>query len=226
LKKPPYRAYQKKKKEEPPIHVPEKIDTPQAEQLVFDIYKLYNLITKHWKKLALTTAILLVSLSSWGIYKWHEISVEKQATLIVDKGLFYLRNGRKKEAIKYFNIAVSKFPSAPSSKIAAFLAGKLENKTLLLEKSRNSENFLISSPATTSLAANALNKKQINKAESLLDSIKRDKDWTYPEALEYREIIGLIKGNHQEAKDALDALKGDYPNLPITQLAQQLFSKD
>ncbi|SMP18789.1 hypothetical protein SAMN06265339_1630 [Desulfurobacterium pacificum] len=224
MKKPPYKAYQKKK-EEPPIHIPEKIDTPQAEQLVSDIYKLYDLLTKHWKKLALITAIVVLMAGSWGIYKWHKISIEKQAALIVDKGLFYLRNGKEKEAIKYFNIAVSKFPNAPSSKIAAFLAGKLGNQTSLLEKCRNYKNFLVSPPATTTLTAKALDKNQINKAESLLDTIKRDKDWTYPEALEYREIAGLMKGNIQEAKDALDALKGDYQNLPITQLAQQLLSK-
>jgi len=224
LKKPPYKAYQKKK-EEPPINIPEKIDTPQAEQLVTDLYKLYDLITEHWKKIALVAGILLILAGSWGIYKWHEISIEKQAALLVDKGLFYLRSGKEKEAIKFFNLAVSKFPDAPSSKIAAFLAGKLGNETSLLQKCRHYNDFLVSSPATTTLTAKALNENKVEKAEALIDTIKRDRDWTYPEALEYREIAGLMKGNLQEAKDALDALKGDYQNLPITQLAQQLLSK-
>jgi len=222
LKKPPYKAYRKKDKEKPPIEIPEKIDTPQAEQLALDIYKLYETAAKHWKKVAAVVGTVSILLGGWGIYRWHQINTEKKAALLVDKGLFLLRENKEKEAVKLFKKAVKEYPEAPSSKIAAFLAGKLSNNTELLLKAKNYQDFLVSPPSITTLAAESLNRNKTEKAEKFLNELKRDRDWTYPEGLEYRIIAGIKKGNLEEAKNALEALKGDYPNLPITNLSQQL----
>ena len=52
--------------------------------------------------------------------------------------------------------------------------------------------------------------------------MKRDEDWTYPEALYDSIIIALKKENREKAKEILEILKGDYKNLPITTLAERL----
>ena len=132
MKKPPYRAYRKKEKEEPKVPIPEKIDTPQAEQLVSDLYSLLHFLERHRKKLFLIILTLLIIGGTYGGYTWYLSSVESKAARIVDEGLYYLDKGEKKKAFSLFEQAVKEYPGAPSSKVAEFLLGKLNGKEKFL----------------------------------------------------------------------------------------------
>jgi len=70
--------------------------------------------------------------------------------------------------------------------------------------------------------AEKIDRNELESADKIISQMKRDKDWTYPEAIYDRLIIALKKGDSKGVKDALETLKGDYPNLPITVLARRI----
>ncbi len=221
MKKPPYRAYRKKEKEEPKVPIPEKIDTPQAEQLVSDLYSLLHFLEKHRKKLLLFILALLVIGGTYGGYTWHLSSVESKAARIVDEGLYYLDKGEKKKAFSLFEKAVKEYPGAPSSKVAEFLLGKLDGKEKYLVELSKGKSFLFSPPSKTSLGALYIDRGKLKEAEGILEKVKRE-EWTHPEALYDRLLIAVKEKRINDAKNILDTLKGDYQDLPITQLAERL----
>jgi outer membrane protein assembly factor BamD (BamD/ComL family) len=217
LKKPPYKAYRKKKKEEElPVHIPEKIDTPQAEQLVSDFYRLLDFISTHKNKLLGALAVLLIIGGSYFGYRLYQKNLELKAAQLVDKGLYYLDRGEKKKAVELFEEAVKKYPNAPSGRLAAFLAGKLEKKAAYLERLAPAGSFLLSPPSKTTLITWG-----IDSGNPPSYQVKRE-EWTHPEYLYDQLLISLKRGDRAGAKNALDALAGDYPDLPITSLAQRL----
>ncbi len=216
MKKPPYRSYQSKKREEGTIHIPKKIDTPQAEQLASDISKLVSFISKHKGKLLMVLLFLLIIGGSYGGFTLYKERTELKAAQVVDKGLFYLREGKKEKALKYFEEAARKYPKAPSGKVALFLLGKLEGKREYLRELAGSGSYLFSPPSKTSLDA-----KDLDKGKSLEYALKRQ-EWTHPEYLYYKLLLNLKEGRKQEAKQVLDTLTGDYGNLPITAIAKRL----
>ena len=223
MKKPPYKSYRKEdKKKEVPVHIPEKIDTPEAEQLVEDIYRLKNLLYSHWKKLSAIAAVVFVVGASVLGYHYYRNSLELKAARIVDEALWDLEHGNKEEALKLFNKAVSEFPSAPSSKLAAFMIDKLTGSNEHLENLSKEKSFLFSSPSTTSLATRLINKGELKKAENLLSKVKRNSHWTHPEAVYDEMLVGLKSGDSEKARNALETLQGDYAGLPITDLARSL----
>ena len=224
MKKPPYKVYRKKseKKEELPITIPEKIDTPEAEQLVSDFYKVVNFLTNHWKKLLVVLLIFVTAGGSYGGYVYKKNQKELKAARIVDEGLFFLRSGDEKKAIKLFRKALKEYKGAPSTKIAEFLLAKLEKKERLFSELSKSGSFLVSPPSKTAVIAEKIDRNELESADKIISQMKRDKDWTYPEAIYDRLIIALKKGDSKGVKDALETLKGDYPNLPITVLARRI----
>ncbi len=223
MKKPPYRAYRKKSKEEkPPIQIPEKIDTREAEQLVEDIYRIKNFLTSHWKPIAALVAAIVIIIGGLFGYKAYRTSIELKAARLVDEGLWNLKHNKEKEAIKLFEEAIKKFPDAPSSKLAAFLTDRLGNKVNSLEKLSKEDSFLLSPPSKTAIAAQRINEDMLKEAEAVLSDMKRDFDWTYPEAVYDKLLIGLKKNNRQKVKEALNILEGDFSRYPITELARRL----
>ncbi len=221
MKKPPYRAYRKKEKEEPKVPIPEKIDTPQAEQLVSDLYSLLHFLERHRKKILLFILTLLVVGGSYGGYTWYLSSVESKAARIVDEGLYYLDKGEKQKAFSLFEKAVKKYRGAPSSKVAEFLLGKLDGKEKYLAELSKGKSFLFSPPSKTSLGALYIDREKLKEAEGILEKVNRE-EWTHPEALYDRLLIALKEKRMSDAKNILDTLKGDYGDLPITQLAERL----
>ncbi len=223
MKKPPYRAYKKKtEREKPPIQIPEKIDTREAEQLVEDIYRLKNFFASHWKPItALLTAVVLIIGGFLG-YKAYRSSIELKAARIVDEGLWNLRHNKKEEAIKLFKEAIREYPTAPSSKLATFLSDRLENSMNNLERFAKEKDFLLTPPSKTAIAAKEINTNKLQKAESILSNMKRDFDWTYPEAVYDKLLIGLKENNQKKIKEALNILEGDFSKYPITELARRL----
>ncbi len=221
MKKPPYRAYRKKEKEEPKVPIPEKIDTPQAEQLVSDLYSLLHFLERHRKKILLFILTLLVVGGSYGGYTWYLSSVESKAARIVDEGLYYLDKGEKKKAFSLFEKAVKEYRGAPSSKLAEFLLGKLDGKEKYLVELSKGKSFLFSPPSKTSLGALYIDREKLKEAEGILEKVNRE-EWTHPEALYDRLLIALKEKRMNDAKNILDTLKGDYGDLPITQLAERL----
>ncbi len=221
MKKPPYRAYRKKEKEEPKIPIPEKIDTPQAEQLVSDLYSLLHFLERHKKKILLFILTLLIIGGTYGGYTWYLSSVEAKAARVVDEGLYYLNKGEKKKAFSLFEQAVKKYPGAPSSKLAEFLLGKLNGKEKYLVELSQGKSFLFSPPSKTSLGTLYIDREKLKEAEGILEKVKRE-EWTHPEALYNRMVIAIKENRLNDAKNILDTLKGDYQNLPITQLAERL----
>ncbi len=216
MKKPPYRSYQKKKREEDAIHIPKEIDTPQAEQLVSDVSKLISFISKHKGKLLMVLFFLLIIGGSYGGFTLYKEKIELKAAQVVDKGLFYLREGKKEEALKYFEEAAREYSKAPSGKVALFLLGKLKGKTEYLRELAGSGSYLFSPPSKTSLDA-----KELDKGESFEYTLKRQ-EWTHPEYLYYKLLLNLKEGRKQEAKQVFDTLTGDYGDLPITAIAKRL----
>ena len=221
MKKPPYRVYKKKEEDSPKVPIPEKIDTPQAEQLISDLYSLLHFLEKHKKKILLFILTLFIIGGTYGSYTWYLSSVEAKAARIVDEGLYYLDKGKKKKAFSLFEKAVKEYPNAPSSKLAEFLLGKLDEKENYLTNLSKSKSFLFSPPSKTSLGALYIDRGKLSKAESVLEKVKRE-DWTHPEALYDRLLIAIKEKRLNDAKNILDTLKGDYGNLPITQLAERL----
>lgn len=222
MKKPPYKAYRKKKEEKPEIHIPEKIDTPEAEQFVDDLYRIWEYLLFHWKKVAVVLGVILIGGGGYLGYEWYQNSIETKASQIVDSGLFKLENGNETEALKLFSEAENQYPEAPSTLIGRFLKGKLGNNTAEFKFLLRKNSFLTSPAAKVSLISNYIDRGNLNSAEKLISQMKRDKDWTYPEALYDSIVIALKKGNKEQAKESLEILKGDYKNLPITTLAERL----
>jgi len=220
LKKPPYKAYRKKKREEePPVHIPEKIDTPQAEQLVSDFYRLLDFISTHKNRLLGALAVLLIIGGSYFGYRLYRENLELKAARLVDEGLYYLDRGEREKALKLFEEAVKKYPDAPSGRLAAFLSGKMERKSGYLERLAPAESYLLSPPSKTTLITWG-----IDSGNPPSYQVKRE-EWTHPEYLYDQILISLKRGDGAGAKNAFDALSGDYPDLPITSLAQRLLNE-
>jgi len=217
LKKPPYKAYRKKKKEEElPVHVPEKIDTPQAEQLVSDFYRLMEFVSAHRNKLLGLLALVLIVGGSYFGYELYQKNLELKAAQLVDQGLYYLDKGEEEKAVKFFEEAVKKYPNAPSGRLAAYLAGKIEKKAGYLEKLVPTDSFLLSPPSKTTLITWGIDSGKLPSYQ-----VARE-EWTHPEYLYDQILVSLKKGDEAGARDAFNALSGDYPDLPITTLAQRL----
>jgi hypothetical protein len=221
LKKPSYRSYKKKVKEKH-VEIPKEIDTREAEQLVDDIYRLGEFIKKHQLKFLAAAVILILSAATYWGYRYYTISREVKAASIVDRGIFNLENGKTDDAVRIFELAEKKYFNTPSGKIAAFLFGKLSNSTGTLEKLSREGSFTLSPAAKIALAVNYIEKGNLNKAEEALLSVKRSKDWTYPESLYYLIIINLKKGNRDKAEELMNILSADYANSLYSQLAQEL----
>ncbi len=222
MKKPSYRSYKKKVKKEKHIEIPEKIDTREAEQLVEDIYRLGEFLKRHQSKFIAAVVALILAVGAYVGYNYYIETKELQAASIVDKGLFSLENNDLDSAIKAFKEAQENYFSTPSGKIAAFLFGKFSNSTESLKKVSNTGSFTLSPAAKVVLAVNLLKKGDLDKAELILSSIERSKDWTYPEALYYLIILNLKKGNVEKAEEIRNILAADYGNSIYSQLAQEL----
>jgi|OM-RGC.v1.013153978 predicted negative regulator of RcsB-dependent stress response len=223
VKKPPYKAYRRKEeKQKPPVHLPEKVDTPEAEQLASDIYSVYQFLLSHWKKFAALVGLAIIIGGSFLGYRLYLSNLESKASLIVDKGIYFLNRGEEKKALQLFKEAVKEYPNAPSSKVAGFLLAKLEKDGKLLSKEAKLNDFLVSPPSKTSLAALKIDRKELQSAQKIISTARRDEDWTYPEALYEGLVISLLKGDKAAARNYLDRLKGDFGNLPITAVAERL----
>ncbi|WP_456419159.1 hypothetical protein [Thermovibrio sp.] len=216
MKKPPYKVYKRKEKEKTPVHIPERIDTPQAEQLVSDFYKLLNFISKHRAKLLGILAFLFIIGGSYLGYSFYERSVELKAAELVDKGLYYLDNGNEKEAVSYFGKAVKEYRGAPSARLAQFLLGKIEKKEDELKPLASSNSYLLAPPSKTALITWGIDKGKVPPYQ-----VKRN-EWTHPEYLYDRLLFALKEGKVKEAEDIYNALSGDYGSLPISSLAGRL----
>ncbi|MEO2068803.1 MAG: hypothetical protein ABGX27_04750 [Desulfurobacteriaceae bacterium] len=223
MKRPPYKAYKKREKEkqETPIHIPKEIDTPQAEQLASDVYKVWNFLMIHSKKIGIAFALVLLVLGSLFGYKSYQQSLELKAAKIVDKGIFLLENGKKDDALKLFDLAAKEYPNAPSTKIAKFLLAK-ERKDIKLLKTLKEQDFITASPSRTLLSGIYIDEGKLKEAKKEISIMRRDKDFTYPEALYQEIIIALKENDEKKAKEILEILRGDYKNLPITSLAEKL----
>jgi len=221
LKKPPYRVYGKKKEEKPSVQIPEKIDTPQAEQLVEDFYALIHFLEKHKAKVLSVFLFIIFIGFAYVSYSFYFNSIELKAAKLTDKAIYYLNEGNKKKALIYLKEAAERYKSAPSGKLAEFLLGKLESNKKILESLARSRDSLLSSPSKTSLGALLIDAGKLKEAERLLKRVKRE-EWTHPEAVYERLLVSLIKGKRKEAENYLDVLKGDYGNLPVTNLAEEL----
>jgi len=218
MKKPPYKVYKKKRGEEtPPIKVPEKIDTPQAEQLVSDFYTLLDFLSRHSKKIgAALGAVLLIGAIFFG-YRFYTHQQEMKAARIVDEALYYLDKGEKEKALTLLERAVKEVPQAPSSKLASFLVGKLKGEEKPLISLAAEESYLLSPPSKTSLYSRAVDgEKRFSAYE-----VSRE-EWTHPEYLYYRLLIALKEGKKKEAENIYDILSGDYGSLPISSLAKRV----
>ena len=223
MKKPPYRVYKKNEKEEEnsPFNLPQEIDTPQAEQFVSDLYKIWHFLMEHNKKIGILATVILLVVGAYFGYKTYLDNIETKASEIVDKGIFYLREGKKEEALKLFELARKEYPNAPSTKLATFLLGKLKKDAKVL-KSLENEDSMIASPTKTSLSAIYIDEGKIEEAKRAISNMKRDKDWTHPEAVYEKVVIALKENDRVSAKNTLEILRGDYKNLPITKLAEML----
>ncbi|SMO51444.1 hypothetical protein SAMN06269117_10850 [Balnearium lithotrophicum] len=219
MKKPPYKVLKKKEKRE--VSIPEKIDTPQAEQLVSDIYFVLHFLEKHRKKILSALIIILLFGGVYAGYSFYSKGIELKAAEITDKGLYYLDKGDKKKAIEYFKEAVRKYGSAPSGKLSKFLLGKLTKSKQDFKDLTNVKSFLLSPPSKTSLSAILIDEKKLNEAKGILGGVKRD-EWTHPEAIYDKLIISLMENKKGDARMYLETIKGNYSNLPISQLAERL----
>jgi len=220
LKKPPYRVY-RKKEEKPSVQIPEKIDTPQAEQLVEDFYALIHFLEKHKVKvLSVFLSIIFIGFV-YVSYSFYFNSIELKAAKLTDKAIYYLNEGNRKKALAYLKEAAKRYKSTPSGKLAEFLLGKLEGNERLLESLARSGDSLLSSPSKTSLGALLIDAGKLEEAERLLKRVKRE-EWAHPEAVYGRLLVSLIKGKRKEAENYLNVLKGNYGNLPVTNLAKEL----
>jgi tetratricopeptide (TPR) repeat protein len=218
LRKPPYKVYSKKRREEEsPIQIPEKIDTPQAEQLVSDFYKLLHFLSQHKKKLLGLLAALIIIGGSFGAYSYYLNQVELKAAELVDRGLYYLDAGKKEKALKLLSQAVSKYPQAPSSRLASFILGKLNQDVKYLKELSLSDSYLLSPPSRSSLLALRVD----GKFNGSVKPVERQ-EWTHPEYLYGELLVALKEGNRKKAKELLDSIVGDYPGYPISDLDKGL----
>ncbi len=216
MKKPPYKVYKGKKREETPVHIPEKIDTPQAEQLVSDLYKLLDFVSKHRGKLLGVLVFLLIIGGSYLGYSFYTRSVELKAAELVDKGLYYLDKGEEKKALSYFEKAVKEYKSAPSSRLAQFLMGKIKKREEYLKPLASLESYLLSPPSKTTLFTWGVDKGELPPYR-----VKRE-EWIHPEYLYDKLLFALKEGKTKEAKDIYNQIEGDYGSLPISSLAGRL----
>ena len=219
MRKPPYKAYRKKEKKEKHIEIPEKIDTREAEQLVEDIYRLGEFLKTHWKKLFAVLSALLLLGGGYGGFRLYETSKELKSAEVVDRGLSELENGKTDEALKVFS---SVKEDTPSGRVAAFLYGKLTNSTDVLENLSKVKSLTISPASKVALAGVLINGGKLKEPESVLLSVSRSDDWTYPQALYYLIVINVKRGNLAKARETFDILQADYGNSIFSQLAQEL----
>ncbi|SNR66305.1 tetratricopeptide repeat protein [Desulfurobacterium atlanticum] len=224
MKKPPYKAYRKKekKKEEPPVHIPEAIDTPEAEMMVSDFYKIIGFLEKHLQKIVV--GILLIATIGGGIfgYKLYKENLEIKAATIFDRGMFAIENGKEKEAEKYFKEVAEKYPDTPSGKAGTFLYGKLTKNLFFLEKAGKSESFTISPAGKLDTGVVLFEENKTDAAIGKFTSLSRDKDWTHPAGLYYTAIVYLTDKKIGKAKEIYEILKGDYQNSFYTAMLGEL----
>ncbi|MEO2065420.1 MAG: hypothetical protein ABGX17_02845 [Desulfurobacteriaceae bacterium] len=216
MKRPPYRIYKSKEKEEPKVQIPEEIDTPQAEQLVSDLYKLLHFISKHRAKLL---SFLLAALIIGGLYtgyRFYTEKVEMKAAELVDRGIYYLDRGKEEKALSYFERAVKEYGGAPSSRLAKFLIGKIKGEGSYLKGLASSKSYLFSPPSKTTLLTWSLDGGKLPNYK-----VERQ-EWTHPEYLYDKLLFALKRGNRKEALNIYSVIKGDYGFLPISSLAERL----
>ena len=80
----------------------------------------------------------------------------------------------------------------------------------------------ISPASKVALAGVLINGGKLKEAESVLLSVSRSDDWTYPQALYYLIVINVKRGNLAKARETFDILQADYGNSIFSQLAQEL----
>lgn len=217
MKKPPYKSYgrdKKKKKEkiEKHIDIPAPVDTPEAEMMVDDVYKLVAFFQEHASKFIAVLAALVVLGGGYLGYKWYKNNLEMKAASIFDRGMIALENGNEKEAEKYFKEAADKYFSAPSGKAGAFLYGKLAGDVSYIKKVEGIKSFTFSPAAKLEDGVFMMKDGKGEAAVQKFASLSRDKDWTYPAGLYYLTIYYLSKGEKDKAKETYDILSGDYKN--------------
>ncbi len=225
MKKPPYKSYIKKEKKEenPPVNIPEAIDTPEAEMMVSDFYKIINFFEKHAAKfIAIIVAIAIIGGGFFG-YKWYRGNLETKAAAIFDRGLFALKSGKNKEAEKYFKKVADSFPDTPSGKAGIFIYGKLTKNISYLEKAIKTESLTISSAGKLDTGVILFEKGKTDEAITKFISISRNKDWTHPASLYYAAIAYITEGDRNRAKEIYEILKGDYQNSFYTAIIGELF---
>ncbi|WP_456397450.1 hypothetical protein [Desulfurobacterium sp.] len=217
MKKPPYKSYgrdkkKKKSKIEKHIDIPASVDTPEAEIMVDDVYKIVMFFQEHaFKFIAVLVALVVLGGSYFG-YRWYRSNLEIKAASVFDKGMIALEDGNKEEAKKYFKEAADKYFSAPSGKAGAFLYGKLSNDISYIRKVEGVKSFTLSSAAKLEDGIFMMNDGKGKAAVQKFASLSRDKDWTYPAGLYYLTIYYLSKGEKDKAAETYDILSGDYKN--------------
>ncbi|WP_022846859.1 MULTISPECIES: hypothetical protein [unclassified Desulfurobacterium] len=217
MKKPPYKSYgrdkkKKKAKIEKHIDIPAPVDTPEAEMMVDDVYKIIAFFQAHAAKFVAVLAVLLIVGGGYLGYKWYKSNLEMKAAAIFDKGMIALEDGNEKEAEKYFKEVADKYFSAPSGKAGAFLYGKLAGDIDYIKRAEDVKSFTISPAAKLEDGIFMMEKGKSSEAVQKFASLSRDKDWTYPAGLYYLTIYYLSKGEKEKAKDTYDILSGDYKN--------------
>ncbi len=199
--------------------VPREIDTPQAELMMQDLYKIRDFIQKHLLETVGISVCLLCLIGGFFGYRWYKGFRESRAANLVDRGLYMLDNNDTTAADKYFKRAVNLCQDCPSSLIGGFFLYENENNTSGLRRLSKLRNFTVSPAAQAAL----LSKGSVLPS-SLIQHIDRGNNWAYPEAI-YYDLISNLKGrNIQEAKQDLEILKGDFKNLPITKLSEELIN--
>ncbi|WP_457568207.1 tetratricopeptide repeat protein [Desulfurobacterium sp.] len=217
MKKPPYRSYgrDKKKKKtmiEKHIDIPASVDTPEAEMMVDDVYRLFSFFREHAVIIVSIFAILLVAGGGYFGYRWYKNSLEVKAAAIFDRGMLALENGDDKEAEKYFKKVADEYFSAPSGKAGAFLYGKLAGNLSYIQKVENTGGVTLPAAARLEDGIFMMDKGKGDLAVKRFASLSRNRDWTYPAGLYYMTVYYLSKGEKDKAKDTYEILRGDYKN--------------
>ncbi len=222
--KPPYRSYKKSQKQQH-HNLPQTIDTPQAQQFVDDFYRILEFLRQHIFAVAAVLVLLVAVGGFFTLKAYMRNSKEKAAALLFDKGIYYLQAGNKTQALKFFKESFKKYKGAPSADASAFLYSELTNETEVL-KAISKRNFLVYPEGKVQKAlVLGFKEGKLYESLSLLSSLKRSKDWNYPQALYYVVLAELKKGDMDAASSAFDILKGDYQNSLYTKLAWKLMKE-
>jgi len=212
----------KVKKEKLPIELPEPIDTPQAEQLVVDVYKIYEFLKEHKKKIVtVALAIALVS-GTVGFILYKKKVAEETASRFLDEAIVLIENGKKEEGIKLLKES-AKYNS-PSGKMARiYLADLTKNENLL--KGLVDGSSVISSSAKLILVKILLEKGKTEEAKKILLSFKRD-EFGYPQSLYLRAFLAYTENNTAELNKVIDELRANAGMLPVRQLLFQMLGEE